>query len=136
MDDRGRGLHHGGEANSVGAAFIAGSVYMGDLLLLFLSFTLSIVMSQGVIQPRLVSRCRFILCEIIADTLVWTDERFQKDREDYSGRSWRMEDVERGRPEALVGMRGCWDLLEGFLGDGREWIGGTKEVGLADVNGT
>lgn len=47
-----------------------------------------------------------------------------------------MEDVERGRPEALVGMRGCWDLLERMLGDGREWIGGTKEMGLGDIHGT
>lgn len=62
-------------------------------------------------------------------------ERFRRDREDYTGRSWALEDVKRGRPEALVGMRAAWELLEGLLGDGREWIGGTEEVGMADIHG-
>lgn len=47
-----------------------------------------------------------------------------------------MEDMERGRPEALVGMRRCWDLLEGLLGDGRDWIGGTEQARLGDIHGT
>lgn len=63
------------------------------------------------------------------------DEKFRKDREEYSGRSWSPEDRKSERLEALVEMRGYWDLLEGILGDGRDWIQGTKEVGLGDIHG-
>lgn len=63
------------------------------------------------------------------------DQKFQSDREEYTGRSWKVEDVKRNRPEALVGMRDCWDLVEGALGDGRDWITASKEVGLGDIHG-
>lgn len=65
------------------------------------------------------------------------DPKFTQDREDYTGRSWSKENVERGRPEALVEVRGAFEFFEGVvLGDGREWVLGTKEGPmLADIEG-
>jgi hypothetical protein len=65
------------------------------------------------------------------------DPKFTKDREDYTGRSWEKEDVERGRPVALVEVRGAFEFFEGIvLGDGREWVLGGKEGPMvADIEG-
>ncbi|CZS87864.1 uncharacterized protein RCO7_00846 [Rhynchosporium graminicola] len=62
------------------------------------------------------------------------DERFRRDREDFTGRSWEPEAVERGRAEALVEIRSAFELLETtFLADGREWIAGGEKPGMADI---
>jgi glutathione S-transferase len=62
------------------------------------------------------------------------DPKFTKDREQYSGRSWSKENVERGRPEALVEMLNAFHTLEdGFLADGREWILKTDAPSTADI---
>ncbi|KAI9660757.1 MAG: hypothetical protein M1831_003449 [Alyxoria varia] len=62
------------------------------------------------------------------------DPRFLKDRTDLSGRPWNAEAQEKGRAEALVHFRELFELLEKtLLADGREWILGTKEPGLADI---
>jgi len=60
--------------------------------------------------------------------------KFRKDREDFSGRSWDLKDMERGQPEALVHMRRAFDTFEALLADGREWIAGTDGLGLSDIN--
>jgi len=60
--------------------------------------------------------------------------KFRKDREDFSGRSWDLVEMERGRPEALVHIRRAFDTFEALLGDGREWIAGTDGPGLSDIN--
>jgi len=73
---------------------------------------------------------------IPSDMPLLKDEKFQKDREDYTGRSWSRESMERGRPEALVEVRGAFEFLEeSILGDGREWVlgGGVKGPSLADI---
>ena len=53
------------------------------------------------------------------------------------GASFTKEGLEKGRPEALVGMREAFDVLEGVLEDGREWIGGKEKTGpgLEDIEG-
>lgn len=64
------------------------------------------------------------------------DEKFRKDREDFTGTSWSAENVERGRAEALVEVRNAFSLLEEtMLGDGREWVLGTEGPGLGDIEG-
>ena len=64
------------------------------------------------------------------------DPKFTKDREDYTGRSWTKENMVRGRPEALVEIRRAFELLETtLLADGRDWILGTEEPGLGDIEG-
>jgi glutathione S-transferase len=68
---------------------------------------------------------------------VLNDSKFVKDREDYTGRSWSKESVERGRPDALVDMKRACEVLEStLLADGRKWIlGGDEGPGLADIEG-
>ncbi|KAH6713170.1 hypothetical protein BKA61DRAFT_484311 [Leptodontidium sp. MPI-SDFR-AT-0119] len=62
------------------------------------------------------------------------DERFRRDREDYTGTSWEVEAIERGRLEALVEMRNAFELMETtILADGREWVAGGEGVGMADI---
>ncbi len=62
---------------------------------------------------------------------------FTKDREQYSGRSWNKESMERARPEALVHLREGFEFLETtLLADGREWILKTEKPSLADIEGT
>ena len=73
---------------------------------------------------------------IPSDMPLLKDERFTRDREDYSGRSWKKEEVERGRPEALVEIRGAFEFLEHTLfRDGREWVFGGEGPGLGDIEG-
>ncbi|KAE8454031.1 hypothetical protein EG329_007807 [Mollisiaceae sp. DMI_Dod_QoI] len=56
------------------------------------------------------------------------DEKFRKDREDFTGTKWSEGGVERGRREAVVEMRNAFEMLErDFLGDGRVWIAGEDE---------
>lgn len=63
------------------------------------------------------------------------DEKFLRDREEFSGASWKKEDRERQKPEALVHLRSAFDLLESLLNDGRQWIAGTEKISLADIHG-
>lgn len=64
-----------------------------------------------------------------------SDPKFTKDREDYAGRPWSREAIERSRPEALVAVRLAFEDLEAMLADGREWVGKTEGPGLADIEG-
>jgi glutathione S-transferase len=62
------------------------------------------------------------------------DPKFTKDREDFTGRSWSAENVERGRPEALVEIKSAFEFFENtMLADGREWVLGGEGVSLADI---
>ena len=62
------------------------------------------------------------------------DAKFVKDREDYTGSSWAKTDITKMRPEALAHIREAFDFLEtGFLADGRDWILGTEQPILADI---
>ena len=63
------------------------------------------------------------------------DVKFQKDREDFSGRPWTKQNIDKNRPEALVMARKGFVLLEGLMKDGREWVQKTKEPTLADIEG-
>lgn len=64
------------------------------------------------------------------------DPKFQRDREDFSGRSWSKEDITRMRPEAIAHIRNGFRFLETtLLADNREWILNTKTPSLADIEG-
>ncbi|RPB05293.1 hypothetical protein L873DRAFT_1798295 [Choiromyces venosus 120613-1] len=69
---------------------------------------------------------------IPSDLPLMKDERFVKDREDYSGRSYKKEDVDAGRERALEKVRGFYARTEKVLSDGRDWILGDKMT-LADI---
>ena len=64
------------------------------------------------------------------------DEKFVLDRKDFSGRSWKKDDIENARPEAIAHIRGWFGFLEAtLLADDREWILKTGEPSLADIEG-
>ena len=64
------------------------------------------------------------------------DTKFQKDREDFSGRSWTQESIQRNRPEALAHIRDAFGFLETtLLADGRDWVLKTEKPSLADIEG-
>lgn len=69
------------------------------------------------------------------DLPVMKDEKFLKDREDFTGTSWTQADRVKGYPEALAHIKHAFDILEALLADGRQWIGGTEKVSLADIHG-
>ena len=63
------------------------------------------------------------------------DEAFIKDRAGFFGGKSSMADTLAQRPDAIVHMRQAFELLESLLQDGREWIAGTKEPSIADLEG-
>ena len=76
-------------------------------------------------------------CQLIPPKMPFlNDEKFVKDREEYTGRSWGKKEIEAMRPEALVEMRGYFEFLEkGLLSDGRNFVLGTDGPTLADIEG-
>ncbi|KAH8820903.1 hypothetical protein F5884DRAFT_65739 [Xylogone sp. PMI_703] len=76
------------------------------------------------------------LTELVpSDAPLLSDEKFTKDREQYSGRSWGKEMQDRLRPDALVEIRHGFSFLEDqVLGDGREWVLGKEGPSLADIH--
>lgn len=64
------------------------------------------------------------------------DPKFTRDREDYMGRSWQLEDILAMRPEGLTHIRDAFVFLEtGLLADGRRWVLRTENPSLADIEG-
>ncbi|PQE04697.1 glutathione S-transferase protein [Rutstroemia sp. NJR-2017a BBW] len=64
------------------------------------------------------------------------DPVFTKDREDYTGRSWAKDSLDKSRPEALVAFRRAFEILENtFLADGRDWILGSSSPTMSDIEG-
>lgn len=64
------------------------------------------------------------------------DPNFAKDREDFSGRSFKPGDLVRRRPEALVHLRDAFQFMEStLLADGRDWVLKTSKPSLADIEG-
>jgi glutathione S-transferase len=63
------------------------------------------------------------------------DEKFVKDRAEFTGTSWSQEARVKGYPEALAHIRHAFGILEALLADGRQWIGGTDKISLADIHG-
>ncbi len=64
------------------------------------------------------------------------DSKFTNDRQDFSGRSWALDDMKALRPEAITHLRDAFAMLEnGLLADGRKWILKTEKPALADIEG-
>lgn len=64
-----------------------------------------------------------------------SNKAFVDDRAQLSGRRMTAEVMEAGRPDGLQHLRLALDVLETtFFADGREWILGTKELSLADLD--
>lgn len=62
------------------------------------------------------------------------DPKFLKDRAQYAGGK-SMSGGVIGWQEGVVHMRQIFELLESMFADGREWIAGTPQVSLADLEG-
>ncbi|TVY32344.1 hypothetical protein LOCC1_G008510, partial [Lachnellula occidentalis] len=92
---------------------------------------LQALLESWVIDAALFARAAQL---IPVDMPLLNDPVFVKDREDFSGRSWSKRALEKARPEALVEVRGRFEVLErGLLGDGREWIGGAEGPSVLDI---
>jgi glutathione S-transferase len=64
------------------------------------------------------------------------DEKFTKDREQYTGRSWSKDAITANRPEAVTDMKSAFAFLETtILADGRNWVLKTDGPSLADIEG-
>lgn len=64
------------------------------------------------------------------------DDKFTKDREQYTGRSWSQTAIEANRPEATADIKAAFAFLEStILTDGRNWILKTNGPSLADIAG-
>ncbi|KAI9715070.1 MAG: hypothetical protein M1812_006188 [Candelaria pacifica] len=71
---------------------------------------------------------------IPTDMPLLKDPKFTQDREEYTGRSWAKDNIEKMRPEAIAEMRDMFNFLETtLLADGREWILKTEMPSLADI---
>tara|TARA_R110002003_G_scaffold122_9_gene11090 strand:- start:14620 stop:16344 length:1725 start_codon:yes stop_codon:yes gene_type:complete len=70
------------------------------------------------------------------DTGLLQNKAFLDDRQKLmGGRRMTKETMDAGRPEGLQQMRQAFDLFEKtFLADGRDWILGSKEPTLADID--
>jgi hypothetical protein len=62
------------------------------------------------------------------------DEKFQKDRAGFFQPSFKM-DVKLMRPEGIANMRHLFDVVEALFADGWDWVGGTNQLTLADLEG-
>ena len=70
------------------------------------------------------------------DAGMWMDPAFQKDRADLTGGRLTREGLRKLRPEAVVAMRDCFELLETtILSDGREWVFNGSKPSLGDIEG-
>lgn len=64
------------------------------------------------------------------------DPKFAEDRKGFLRRSWKPEEMDRGRPECLLFVKNLFDLLETtILADGRRWLLDTEKPSLADLQG-
>lgn len=69
---------------------------------------------------------------MIPSSVMTRDKKFMEDRAEFFGRP---KDPQLVRPESVVHMRQCFDLIESLLSDGRDWVAGTDGVSLADLEG-
>ncbi|CAK4030248.1 glutathione s-transferase like [Lecanosticta acicola] len=67
------------------------------------------------------------------DFALLKDPTFQKDRAGFFGPGWRVD--ASSYSEGLVNMRHFFGTAESLFADGRQWVAGTKEVSLADLEG-
>ena len=72
---------------------------------------------------------------IPADALLMLSQSWRNDRAELMGRPFEVENLKKGLPDALAQARGHLETVEAeLLGDGRNWLGGGEEPGLADVH--
>lgn len=63
------------------------------------------------------------------------NEKFVKDRREFTGQPFGAEIMEKLRPAALTYVRDAFTVLEDLLSDGREWLLKTEMPSLCDIEG-
>lgn len=63
------------------------------------------------------------------------NEKFAKDRQEFTGRPFNASVMEKLRPDALTYVRNAFSVLEDLLSDDREWLLNTKKPSLCDIEG-
>ncbi len=92
------------------------------------------LLSKWMVEGKIFARMGQLLP---VDLPLIKDPKFQKDREDYSGRSWSTDDMLRNRPESVAHLRDAFEFMETtLLADGRDWVLKTDKPSLADIEGT
>lgn len=73
--------------------------------------------------------------QLIPTTLpTMRDPKFRADRQEFGMRSFDLQEMGEMRPEAVVMIRDCFELVETtILADGREWVFGGKSPSLGDI---
>ncbi|KAF2648781.1 hypothetical protein K491DRAFT_231051 [Lophiostoma macrostomum CBS 122681] len=62
------------------------------------------------------------------------DPKVTEDRKGFCGRDWTAEELDQGRADCLVSIKDCFQFLEStILADGRNWVLGTEQPSLADI---
>ncbi|KAM3416325.1 hypothetical protein BST61_g7930 [Cercospora zeina] len=90
----------------------------------------------GLLQKLMVDVSVFskVVSQIPQDLPMLRDAKFAKDRAEF-----RTADQKRNphlvRPEGAVHLRECFGIVEALLADGREWVGNTERLSLADLEG-
>ncbi|KAF2171848.1 hypothetical protein M409DRAFT_18081 [Zasmidium cellare ATCC 36951] len=73
--------------------------------------------------------------QIPRDSALMKSPAFQKDRAGFFGPQWDLDDARLWRPEAIIHMQQCFDIIESLFIDGRSWVAGTETISLADLEG-
>ena len=63
------------------------------------------------------------------------EKNFIADRKGFYGTEWTIQDAVKRRPESLSRLRECFAIAESLFADGRQWVAGTSEPTLADLEG-
>ena len=71
---------------------------------------------------------------IPADLPLLSDPAFVKDRTELWGRDWSAAHQDSLKKPALANLVANYDFLELLLGDGREWITGSKNISVTDIH--
>lgn len=81
------------------------------------------------------SMFQFAVKQIPRDSSLMKSPAFQKDRAGFFGPPPSIEEARLWRPESIVHMRHCFDILESLFVDDRNWVAGTETISLADLEG-
>ncbi|KAK5727118.1 hypothetical protein LTR15_003010 [Elasticomyces elasticus] len=63
------------------------------------------------------------------------DSKFVKDRAGFYGKQWNIHDTVKHKPENMAHLRQCFEIAESLFVDNRDWVAGTSNPTLADLEG-
>ncbi|KAK5685235.1 hypothetical protein LTS10_003312 [Elasticomyces elasticus] len=63
------------------------------------------------------------------------DNKFVKDRAGFYGKQWNIHDTAKHKPENMAHLKQCFEIAESLFVDNRDWVAGTSNPTLADLEG-